>query len=62
MQLQSLAVKHAEFLARNGHRVVCIEQTETPAQLAERKKRDAAREMAATASSALGAVTQMTPA
>lgn len=32
--------KHAEQLARNGHRVVCIEQTETPAQLAERKKRD----------------------
>ena len=27
---------HAEQLARNGHRVVCIEQTETPAQLAER--------------------------
>ena len=31
---------HAEQLARNGHRVVCIEQTETPAQLAERKKKD----------------------
>jgi len=31
---------HAEQLARNGHRVVCIEQTETPAQLAERKKND----------------------
>ena len=31
---------HAEQLARNGHRVVCIEQTETPAQLAERKKSD----------------------
>lgn len=31
---------HAEQLARKGHRVVCIEQTETPDQLAERKRKD----------------------
>ena len=31
---------HAEQLARKGHRVVCIEQTETPEQLAERKRND----------------------
>ena len=33
--------KNAETLARNGHKVVMIEQTETPAMLAERKKKDA---------------------
>ena len=32
--------KNAETLARNGHKVVTIEQTETPAMLAERKKKD----------------------
>jgi len=31
---------NAERLARAGHRVVVVEQTETPAQLAERKARD----------------------